>query len=770
LDVFSLMGDASDNVPGVKGIGEKTAVKLIKEFGSLEKTLDNASSVKGNTGKLLEQGRQDALKSKELIRLKDDVAINYSLESFKNVDIPVDKAIPFFEKYEFKSLIDKYSGAAFEEKQSQMHHRRHPELTRFVASSSKSVIGDPGSAVLGFNGEMPKQVRHDTSPKHSIEVREFKSAVIDTKEKMAAVAAAIEKSGKVAVKTLGSSPDSLKSNVVGVSLCTEGESYYIPIGHNELTQAQVSFDDFKDAFAQILANEKIKKIGHDLKTERNIYRSLGMDICGLYFDVMLASYCLDPSKPHDITYMAKEYMDFEAGDESFLGKASKRISFADAPSQECAKYANSAAFAAYSVYEKFEIEIKENGLEKLFYEIEMPLLEVLSGMELAGIKVDTEFLRSFGAKITAEMKTVEIKIYAQADKEFNINSPKQLASVMFEKLNLPAVKKTKTGYSTDEEVLTELSASYEFPAEILKYRELQKLKSTYIDPISSYCAYYGDRIHTIFNQAVTTTGRLSSTDPNLQNIPIKSAHGREFRKAFVPEKEHIYVSADYSQIDLRVLAHISGDEKLIEAFKAGEDIHASTAREVFGVEKGKSVPDELRSAAKAINFGIVYGISPFGLSRQLNIQLGQAKEYIDGYLAKYAGVKKWMHKIVEDAKKDGFVQTLTGRIRYIPELSAPNAQARAGGERMALNTPVQGSSADIIKMAMINIGSELNEKDYGATMILQVHDDLLFEVSADKADNLSEMIKDKMENALKLEVPLIVDVKQGKNWGEMKRQ
>jgi len=733
LDVFALMGDASDNVPGVKGIGEKTAVKLIKEFGTLENALDNASSVKGNTGKLIEQGRQDALTSKELISLKQDIPLHYELESFKNNDVPADKAIPFFEKYEFKSLIDKFSG--------------------------NKTAGD---------NEEKQDSTVSVKKTHSITAREFKSVIIDTKEKMTETAAKIEKSGKASIKTLGSSSDPLKSNIVGVSFCDGDESYYIPIGHNELTQAQVSFDEFKDAFAGILSSEKIKKIGRDLKEERNLYRSLGIEICGLYFDVMLASYCLDPSKPHDTAYMAKEYMDFEAGNDSFLGKASKKISFSDASAQDCAKYANSMAFAAYALSEKFESEIKENGLEKLFYEIEMPLMEVLSEMELSGIKVDTGFLKSFGHKISGEIKKTETAIYMLAGKEFNINSPKQLASVMFEKLNLPVVKKTKTGYSTDEEVLTELS-SYEFPAEILKYRELQKLKSTYIDPISNYCVYYGDRIHTIFNQAVTTTGRLSSTEPNLQNIPIKSDYGREFRKAFVPEKGNVYVSADYSQIDLRVLAHISGDEKLIEAFKAGEDIHASTAREVFGVEKDKSVPDELRSAAKAINFGIVYGISPFGLSRQLNIPVGKAKEYIDGYLAKYAGVKAWMHKVVEDAKRNGFVKTLTGRIRYIPELKASNAQVRAAGERMALNTPVQGSSADIIKIAMINICSELKEEDYGATMILQVHDDLLFEAREEKADKLSKMIKDRMESALKLNVPLVVDVKRGKNWGEMKK-
>jgi len=397
----------------------------------------------------------------------------------------------------------------------------------------------------------------------------------------------------------------------------------------------------------------------------------------------------------------------------------------------------------------------------------MPLLEILSEMEIAGIKVSVDFLKDFNEKIAGEIKNIETEIYGEAGCAFNINSPKQLASIMFEKLNLPVVKKTKTGYSTDEEVLSELS-DYPFAAEILKYRELQKLKSTYIDPVGAYCLYYGDRIHTIFNQTVTATGRLSSTEPNLQNIPVRSQYGREFRKVFIPEKNKIFISADYSQIDLRVLAHISGDEKLIEAFKQGEDVHSATAREVFSIAKNEAVPKDLRSAAKSINFGIVYGMSPFGLSKQLGLPFGKAKEYIDGYFEKYSGVKKWMGKVVSDAARDGYVRTITGRMRFIPQLKSLNAQARQAGERMALNTPVQGTSADIIKIAMVDIFEELKKRNMKSLMLLQVHDDLLFEVPQNEEKELESMIKDKMENAVKLKIPLVVDIKRGENWGEMK--
>jgi DNA polymerase-1 len=401
--------------------------------------------------------------------------------------------------------------------------------------------------------------------------------------------------------------------------------------------------------------------------------------------------------------------------------------------------------------------------------MEMPLIEILSEMEIVGIKIDTSFLRAFNERIVSELKHVENNIYKMSDKEFNINSPKQLAHIMFEKLNLPIIKKTKMGYSTDESVLLKLS-SYELPSEVLKYRELQKLKSTYIDPINNYCVYYGDRIHTVFNQAVTATGRLSSTEPNLQNIPIKSTYGREFRKAFIAESGKVFISADYSQIDLRVLAHISRDKKLIAAFNnEGADIHAATAREIFNIKNSEHLPNSLRNAAKSINFGIVYGISPFGLSKQLNIPVAKAKDYIDGYLEKYNGVKIWMKLIVEQALNDGYVTTITGRVRYIPELQSSNVQVRNAGERMTLNAPIQGSSADIIKIAMIGIYNELKIKGYNSLMILQVHDDLLLEVPFDEKEAIISVVEDKMENAVKLDVPLLIDVKIGNNWGEMKK-
>jgi DNA polymerase-1 len=591
--------------------------------------------------------------------------------------------------------------------------------------------------------------------------------IVNVQGRAAKIAEKIEQAGIFALKTVSSTIDSLKTQIVGISLYVENKAFYFPIGHNDLAVRQITFADFKSIFTPLFSSDKIKKIGHDLKRERNIYSMSGIGLNNIYFDIMLASYCLNSAKSHDIIDMSKEYLDFTAGVGSYACKGAKESSFADSSVEAVAKYANSISRAVFAIYRIFDFQIKEKKLSLLFFDTEMPLVEVLSEMEISGIKVDLPFLHNFNEKIVYELKKIKNKIYKIAGEEFNINSQKQLSFVMFEKLNLPIIKKIKTGYSTDEEVLLELS-SHEFPAEILKYRELQKLKSTYIDPIIDCCIYYGNRIHTVFNQAVTVTGRLSSTEPNLQNIPVKSVHGKEFRKAFIPGRNKVFISADYSQIDLRVLAHISQDKRFIEAFKAGADIHSTTAREIFNIPKRCSVPNSLRSAAKSINFGIIYGMSPFGLSKQLNIPFEKAKKYIDGYFERYDKVKFWMKQIVRQALEDGYVRTITGRIRYIPELRSTNAQVRRAGERMALNAPIQGSSADIIKIAMLNIYNEVKLKNYKSLMLLQVHDDLLFEVPDGEFENMISIIKNKMENPLHLSIPIVVDIKTGRNWGEMK--
>ncbi|MDR1401180.1 MAG: DNA polymerase I [Endomicrobium sp.] len=765
-DVFALIGDVVDNVPGIKGIGRKTAVKLVKRFGTLENILQNLDSIEGNVGKLVKCGKENALLSKKLVDLDRQVPFSFELENFKSKDLDINKAIPFFEKYEFKSFLKKYSHLhrSFKNSEFSIKKLKNENSCNRVDFIVKNI--NVGSYEIDFSSSENKRLL-DSEILSTMPFK-FDSEIVNSKEKAIQVAKLIEHSGIFAIKTIKSLPDSLKMCVIGVSLFTENKAFYFPIGHSDLNVPQITIDEFKDIFLLLFSSNRIKKIGDDLKQERNIYKTLKIELNGIYFDVMLASYCLNPTEPHNISYIATEYLNFKAGDDSYLRKGTKRIALADSSIEDSAKYANSISAASFAAYKILGLFIKEKNLSSLFFNVEMPLIEILSEMEISGIKIDSSFLNKFNEKIISKLEEVEGNIYKVADVEFNINSTRQLSHVMFDKLNLPIIKKTKTGYSTDEEVLSGLS-SYEFPAMVLKYRELKKLKSTYISPIMSCCACGGGRVHTVFNQAITVTGRLSSTEPNLQNIPMKSVYGREFRKAFISENGKIFLSADYSQIDLRVLAHVSQDEKLIRAFKDGADVHSATAREVFNVPQNESVSDDLRKIGKSINFGIVYGMSPFGLSKQLNIPFSKAKEYIDGYFKRYSGVKLWMDQVIKLALRDGYVCNINGRVRFVPELRSVNVRIKNAAERIVLNTPIQGSSADIIKIAMIEIYNEIKLKGYKSLMLLQVHDDLLFEVPIEELEDMLPIIKNKMENSVNLSVPVVVDVRVGKNWGEMKK-
>ncbi|MDR1784567.1 MAG: DNA polymerase I [Endomicrobium sp.] len=754
IDVFALMGDVVDNIPGIKGIGKKTAIKLVKRFGTLENILQNLDFIEGNVRKLLKHGKDNALISRKLLDLNRQVPLSFKLENFESKDLDLNKAVPFFEKYEFKSFLKKYSYKYQFEKLKKRNNcnsiasiRRNANVESYEINCKNKGLFNPERVKVPFN---------------------FDSEIVNTKERAIQVAKLIKHSGIFAMKTIKSSPNFLKTYIVGISLYTDGKAFYFPIGHSGLNSNQMTIEEFKDVFALLFYSNSIKKVGDNLKQEKNVYKILKIKLNGIYFDVMLASYCLNPVKPHNISYIAKEYLNFKAGDDSYLRKGTKKIKFANASIEDVAKYANSISAASFAMYKIFELLIEKKKLSSLFFDVEMPLIEILSEMEISGIKIDLSFLNRFNEEVTSKLEEIEDDIYKMADMEFNINSTKQLSHIMFDKLNLPVIKRTKTGYSTDELVLRELS-SYEFPARILKYRELQKLKSTYIFPIMNYCVCGRDRIHTVFNQSITATGRLSSTEPNLQNIPMRSTYGREFRKVFVSEDNKVFLSADYSQIDLRVLAHISQDEKLMEAFKSGVDVHSATAREIFNIPKNESVSDDLRSMAKSINFGIIYGMSPFGLSKQLNIPFSEAREYIDEYFKRYSGVKLWMDQVIERASREGYVCTINGRVRFVPELRSMNVQVRNASERIALNTPVQGSSADIIKIAMINIYNEIKLKDYKSLMLLQIHDDLLFEVPIEELEDVILIIKSKMESSVTLSVPLVTNVKVGKNLGEMKK-
>lgn len=737
VDMLALMGDSCDNVCGVKGIGEKTAVKLINTYGSVEDIIANADSIKGKISQAIKDGANDVLLSKKLVQLELNVPINVSMEDMKFNDNLFETAQDFFKQYELYSFIQ----------------NKPQQDTFFLQQEHVSSEPKPVQQV------QQKVIHKETKNKVNI---------VDTTEKANDLKQSLLQQKEISINIETAGSGIMQDLIVGVSLCYGTDNnYYIPINHNDFILQQIQQDDFVEIFKQVFENKNIKFIGCDLKFVKHILKTLNIDFKNIGFDVMMASYCINPSQSHTIEQLALKYLNFYIKtDEEIFSKGTKKIKADNIDIQTLADYSCSKSISLFNLKDILVNELNKINLSSLFYDIEMPIVQVLYEMEEAGIKIDNNFINIFDKELINAISVIEQKIYDLADETFNINSPKQLAAVLFEKLNLPVIKKTKTGYSTDESVLAELS-QYDIANEILKYRELQKLKSTYVDSVKRYTEIEGERIHTIFNQAITTTGRLSSSDPNLQNIPIRTEYGKRFRKAFIADEGNVFISADYSQIDLRSLAHISKDKNLIKAFCSGQDIHTATAMEVFNITKKEDVTKQQRMAAKSINFGIVYGISSFGLSKQLDISVKQAKEYIDSYFSKYIGIKNWSNRIIEETKQKGYVQTITGRIRYIPEINSSNKQIVSFGERMALNTPVQGTSADIIKIAMINVSKKIKEQYLKSKILLQVHDDLLLEVPEQEQQFVIKMLKYEMEHAVKLDVPLLVDIKVGKNWAEM---
>lgn len=733
VDMLALMGDACDNITGIKGIGEKTAVKLIQTYGNVENIIENASSLKGKLSETVKNGAQSALLSKQLVQLDLNVPINCSIDDMKFNDNLFCNATNFLKKY---------------------------ELYSFICKPSSIVVQQDIKPDVGFV-QCKIENKEDTIIYNNIKIINSIASAKELQSKLLFRHEII-----INLETTGY--DIIKDFIVGISFCFgDNDNYYLPINHNDFTIQQLGQESFIDIFKSIFESDKIKFIGYDLKFVKHMLKKININLSNIYFDIMMASYCIDPSSEHTVQYLSNKLLNYNIDNiDDILGKGSKKIQSDSLNLDVLSKYSCSKTIAIYKLKNILLNKLKDNNLIDLFFNIEMPIVSILFDMETIGIRIDEDFVKEFDKKIIEEISVLENKIFELAQESFNINSPKQLAVILFEKLKIPAIKKTKTGYSTDESVLLELTG-YDIAKEILKYRELQKLKTTYIDSMNRYVQYEGKRIHTIFNQAVTTTGRLSSSEPNLQNIPNRTDYGRQLRKAFIADEGKIFISADYSQIDLRVLAHISGDKILIEAFNSGKDIHTATAMEVFNITNKEDVTKEMRMSAKSINFGIVYGISAFGLSKQLSITVGQAKEYINKYLTRYSGVKNWTNEIIEEAKRNGYVKTLTGRTRYIPEVNSTNKQIVSFGERMALNTPIQGTSADIIKIAMINVSKSIKEKGLKSNILLQVHDDLLLEVPKEEENIVIKMLQYEMENAMKLKVPLLVDIKKGKNWADM---
>ncbi|MDH5662312.1 MAG: DNA polymerase I [Elusimicrobiota bacterium] len=713
-DLMGLMGDASDNVPGVLGIGPKTGTELIREFGSLENLYQNLSKVRDKLKEKLEKGKEKAFLSKRLVTLVKDVPVEVDIRQCQVGDFNREELLKLLQELEFKSLI--------------------VEL-------------------------VPQEEKHKVDYKGIFNQEEFE-ALLEDLEKAPLVSLDLETTG----------PDPMRVAIVGISFALEPyAAFYIPVAHSYLgAPKQLEKKYVLEKLKPILENGKIKKYGQNIKYDLIVLKRQGIDLQGIYFDSMIASYVLNPSKMnHNLNDIALEYLNYKMTPISeLIGKGKKAITMDTVEVERVIPYACADADIVLRVAQIMERELKDKRLDKLFYEVEMPLLEVLAEMEMNGVIIDMDYLAQLSQDFSIRLKDVEKEIYKSSGQEFNINSPKQLSFILFEKLKLPVVRRTKTGPSTSEEVLLQLAEKHRLPHLIIEYRGLQKLKSTYIDAFPGMVNPQTGRLHTSFNQTVTATGRLSSSEPNLQNIPIRTEDGRKIRCAFIPDKGCLFVSADYSQIDLRVLAHISGDESLRDAFLRNEDIHRRTASEIFAVPQKEVTPD-LRRIAKSVNFGLSYGMSPYGLSRDLEISQAEAKRYIDSYFKKYKGVKDYIKKVIIQARKDEFVTTLLNRRRYLPEINSKNGNVRGFAERTAINTPIQGTSADIIKVAMIRITEKLKSKNLKAKMSLQIHDELLFEVPEEEVDELSRLAKEEMERAVSLDVPVVVDIKKGKNWRDL---
>lgn len=739
IDLLALAGDSSDNIPGVPGIGEKTAVKLIKQYKNLENILANADNIKGKLGEKLKEFNDQALLSKELATIRTDIDMNVDPEELKIKQPDKEKLLEIFSELEFKSLA------------------------RRLLKEEINIT----PTVPGVQMDLFSQEEIDVAPEVSdIEKSDKNYHLIENAEEVERLIEKLQHQSVLAFDTETTGLDDLNAQLVGISLSFRPhEGYFILWPEQQDLQEAII-----RALKNILENKKILKIAHNLKFDMNILSLYGIHVAPPAYDTMIAHYLMEPEMRHNMDYLSEVYLGYKPiSIETLIGKKGKnQKSMKDVPKDLLSRYACEDADVTLQLYLKFDPLTNQQPLKKLFYEVEMPIVFVLSAMEQKGVKINEEWLKQYSQELEERLKKIENEIYDLTQMHFNIDSPKQLGEVLFNHLKIvDKPKKTKTGqYATGEEVLTQLSDRHPVIDKILEYRMLKKLKTTYVDALPTYINPHTGRIHTSFMQAVTATGRLSSNNPNLQNIPIKTEEGKKLRSVFVPENKNQWIlSADYSQIELRIIASLSGEENMIADFLAGKDIHAATAARVFGVTESE-VTREMRSKAKAVNFGIIYGQTPFGLSQALNISKTEAKEIIDQYFEKYPRIKEYMDKMIAFARENGYVETILGRRRYLRDINSGNSVVRGFAERNAINSPIQGSAADIIKLAMINIFHKIQEEKLKSSMILQVHDELVFEVEDEELETMKKLVKHEMENAYQLKVPLVVDVGVGKNWLE----
>ncbi|MBV9079540.1 MAG: DNA polymerase I, partial [Elusimicrobia bacterium] len=718
VDYFCLIGDKIDNVPGVPGVGDKTATKLLAQFGDLEGVYENLDQ--SSVSQKLLTNKDRVFGNRELIRLRTDVPLDVTA-----------------------------TGLA----------RRKPDPEKFPELLKR----------LEFRGEIYGVEAAEARPDLAVNDKRKTRVVLDDSS-MKELTSALSGAQRFAYDVETDDLDKLKCGLVGVSIAVKpGEAWYVPVGHSYLqAPAQLDWKKVKAALQPYFEDERIAKCGQNLKFDDTVLECLGISVKGRQFDTMVAAYCLDPSRPtFGLKDLAADFLQERmVRIDELIGKE-KGATFAHVEIERAAPYAAADAEVSLRLTDLLEKELRSAGMWDLFENLEMPLVEIIRNMETAGIAIDRDYLREIGKRFEGERQRLEREIFQLAGEEFVLNSPKQLARILFEKLKLPPSKKTKTGFSTDEDVLKKLACENPICEKIIAAREMSKLTSTYVDALLNLADDKG-RVHTTFHQTGTITGRLSSSNPNLQNIPIRSENGRLIRRAFVAEPGNVLLSADYSQIDLRALAHISGDPVLIQTFLSGGDIHAATAAEIFRIPVSDVSADQ-RRGAKAINFGIVYGQQAFALSQILAVPIETAREFIQKYFERYAGVRAWIDATLAEARRTGSVSTLAGRRRKMDDINAPNAFTRGFAERTAVNTPIQGTSADIIKFAMIRVADALKKQGLKSRMLLQVHDELVFEVPKAELDRAVSLVRDGMEGAYPLKVPLVVDLKVGANWSEMEK-
>ena len=751
IDVLGLQGDSVDNIPGIPGIGAKTAVKLLKEFDSLENLLENTDKLKGKQKEKVETFAEQGRLSKVLATIDINVPVQFDAKKYEVEPLNREALSTVFKELEFRRLSEQILGE-----------------TKAAASpgQQQSLFGGTSAAAPAKKSAAPPLPQHSIA-EHSIENTAHDYQLVSTPEEHQKLIKLLSQQEQFCFDTETTGIDANQAELVGIAFSIKPhEGYYVPVSADQ-EEARALVQKFKGVFE----NEQIGKIGQNIKYDALILKWYGIELQGKYFDTMLAHYLLEPELRHNMDYLAETYLKYKpVSITSLIGKKGKnQLSMRDVAVEKVVEYAGEDADITLQLKNYLAPKLESEGLQELYHTIEEPLVNALVEMEYNGVRLDVAFLENYAAELGTNIEKAQKDIYEEAGSAFNISSPKQVGEILFDRMGLPyRWRKTKTGqYSTDEVKLTELAEEHPIAQKILYYRGLTKLKSTYVDALPRMVNPRTGRIHSSFNQALAATGRLSSNNPNLQNIPIRTPEGAKVRKAFIPrDKDHVLLAADYSQIELRLIAEISGDEAMLEAFQKGQDIHAATAARVFGVPI-EEVSREQRYRAKTVNFSVIYGAGATNLSRQLNIKRAEASELIKNYFGQYQGLKSYMDNIVEDARKKGYVMTLMGRRRYLRDIDSRNSLIRSNAERIAINTPVQGSAADMIKIAMINIHEALKAGNFRSKMILQVHDELVFDAHREELATLRPMIEDKMKNAIPdLKVPILVGIDEGNNWLE----